>query len=184
VSQWLRRRFGLVIGFIGHLQIVTANNCNTIADLHNLQSLHSNLFILSALVLMDLSHRIYNTLTKSHIPNISVLQHTQSLQITRYIFTDWLLQLWNFLWLSPTQNWLVPEPNEFCHLYSRGTVTHHRKHMKRDHPPLRDVTANTENRSSSIFAGWTMFTELLPGNALIKSVTIYTSFIYWYNRNN
>jgi hypothetical protein len=29
-----------------------------------------------------------------------------------------------------------------------------------------------ENMSSSIVACWTMFTELLPGNALKKSVTI------------
>jgi hypothetical protein len=45
----------------------------------------------------------------------------------------------NFPWLSPTENWLIPEPNEFCHLYSRGTDTHRRKHMSRDHnPQLRE----------------------------------------------
>jgi hypothetical protein len=65
--------------------------------------------------------------------------------------------------------------NEFCHLYSQGTDTHHRKHMSRDHhPPLRDVTAGTETTASSIVACWTVFTELLPGNALIKSVTVPT----------
>jgi hypothetical protein len=37
---------------------------------------------------------------------------------------------------------------------------------------LCDVTMDTGNTSSSIVACWTMFTELLPGNALIKSVTI------------
>jgi hypothetical protein len=42
--------------------------------------------------------------------------------------------------------------------------------MSRDHyPPLRDVTADKENTISSIVAYWTVFTELLPGNALIKS---------------
>jgi hypothetical protein len=30
-----------------------------------------------------------------------------------------------------------------------------------------------ENTASSIVACWTVFTELLPGNALIKSVTIF-----------
>jgi hypothetical protein len=51
---------------------------------------------------------------------------------------------------------------------------HHRKHMSRDHrPPLRDVTADTENTAYSIIACWTAFTELLPGNALIKSVIIF-----------
>jgi nanoRNase/pAp phosphatase (c-di-AMP/oligoRNAs hydrolase) len=46
--------------------------------------------------------------------------------------------------------------------------------MSRDHhPPLRDVTADTENTDPSTVACWTVFTELLPGNALIKSVILY-----------
>jgi hypothetical protein len=36
------------------IQVVTTNNYNTVADLHNLQSLHTNLISLSALVLTDL----------------------------------------------------------------------------------------------------------------------------------
>jgi hypothetical protein len=52
---------------------------------------------------------------------------------------------------------------------------HYRKHMSRDHhPPLRDDTADTENTASSNVVCWNAFTELLPGNALIKSVTIYS----------
>jgi hypothetical protein len=48
-----------------------------------------------------------------------------------------------------------------------------RKHMSRDdHPQLRDVTADTEHTAFSIAACWTVFTELLPGNALINSVTV------------
>jgi hypothetical protein len=35
-----------------------------------------------------------------------------------------------------------------------------------------EVTADTENTASSIFACWTVFTELLPGNVVIESVTI------------
>jgi hypothetical protein len=51
---------------------------------------------------------------------------------------------------------------------------HHRKHMSRDHHLLpRDLTAETENTASSIVACWTVFTELLPGNAFIKSFTVY-----------
>jgi hypothetical protein len=50
---------------------------------------------------------------------------------------------------------------------------HHRKHTSHDHhPPLYDVTADMENTASPIVACWTVFTELLPGNALIKSVTL------------
>jgi hypothetical protein len=46
--------FGLVIGFINHIQVVTTINYYTTAALHNLQSLHTNLFSLSVLVFMDL----------------------------------------------------------------------------------------------------------------------------------
>jgi hypothetical protein len=41
-------------------------------------------------------------------------------------------------------------------------------------PPLRGAD-DIENTASSIVACWTVFTELLPGNALIKSVTIFYS---------
>jgi hypothetical protein len=37
---------------------------------------------------------------------------------------------------------------------------------------LCDVTADAENTASSNVACWTVFTVLLPGNALVKSVTI------------
>jgi hypothetical protein len=36
----------------------------------------------------------------------------------------------------------------------------------------RDVTAYTESTAPSTVAFWTVFTELLPGNALVKSVTV------------
>jgi hypothetical protein len=39
-------------------------------------------------------------------------------------------------------------------------------------PLLCDVSTDTENTASSIVACWTVFTELLCGNMLIKSVTI------------
>jgi hypothetical protein len=41
-------------GFINHLQVVTTINYYTVAVLHNLQSLQTNLFSLSALVFTDL----------------------------------------------------------------------------------------------------------------------------------
>jgi hypothetical protein len=45
--------------------------------------------------------------------------------------------------------------------------------MSRDYYLLLwDLTADTENTASSIVACWFVFTELLPGNALIKSVTL------------
>jgi hypothetical protein len=54
VYGWLNKEFGLVIGFIDHLQVVTTINYYAIAALHNLQSLHTNLFSLSALVFTGL----------------------------------------------------------------------------------------------------------------------------------
>jgi hypothetical protein len=42
--------FGLEIRFIGSSSVVTKNNYNTIADLHNLQSLHTNVLRLFPLV--------------------------------------------------------------------------------------------------------------------------------------
>jgi hypothetical protein len=54
VYGWLKMGFGLVIGFINNLQVVTTLNYYAIAALRNLQSLNTNLFSLSALVLSDL----------------------------------------------------------------------------------------------------------------------------------
>jgi hypothetical protein len=45
------------------------------------------------------------------------------------------------------------------------------------HNPIVPVLLGADdvvNTASSVVACWTVFTELLPGNALIKSVTIYT----------
>jgi hypothetical protein len=52
--RWLRCGFGLVIGFINNLQIITTINYFTIAALHNVQSLYTNLFSLSVLVFTGL----------------------------------------------------------------------------------------------------------------------------------
>jgi hypothetical protein len=47
------------------------------------------------------------------------------------------------------------------------------KPISRDHYLLLcDVTADMEITASSIIACWVVFTELLPGNMLIKSITI------------
>jgi hypothetical protein len=71
VFGWPRHGCGLVIRFINNLQVVTTNNYYTLADLHNLRSLHTNLFSLSPLVFMD------KGLPKSHTPNTTALQHTE-----------------------------------------------------------------------------------------------------------
>jgi hypothetical protein len=82
VSQWLKTGFGLVIGFTNHLQVVTTINYYTIADLHILQSLHTNLLGIFPLVFtlrfltLGLQHRNYKRLTESYYSNITVLLHT------------------------------------------------------------------------------------------------------------
>jgi hypothetical protein len=51
-----------------------------------------------------------------------------------------------------------------------------RKHISRDRYPASLLAPRSDlqkNTASSTAAYWTVFTELLPGNALIKSVTIY-----------
>jgi hypothetical protein len=48
----LKTRFGLVIGFNDHLQVVTTINYNAVPDFHT--TLNANLFSLSSLVFMDL----------------------------------------------------------------------------------------------------------------------------------
>jgi hypothetical protein len=50
----LKTGFGLVIGCINHLQVVTTINYYTIAHSQNLQSLHTNLLSLFPLVFTDL----------------------------------------------------------------------------------------------------------------------------------
>jgi hypothetical protein len=45
----------------------------SIDALHNLQSLHTNLFSLFTLIFIDLQHGNYNSLTELHTPNITHL---------------------------------------------------------------------------------------------------------------
>jgi hypothetical protein len=64
-----------------------------------------------------------------------------------------------------------------CDHYPASPLAHaartYSKHMSRDrYVLLRDVTADTENTVFSIVACWTVFTEQLSGNALIKSITV------------
>jgi hypothetical protein len=176
VSQWLRSEFGLLIGFVNNLQVVTTNNYNTIADLQNLQSLHTNLFSLSALVLTDLQHRNYKSLTKSTLPTLLCYStnkvfksHVESSQAD-FLYS---FSITNFPWLSPTENRLVSEPKEFCHLYSRGTDMHHRKHIK--WPPSTAAWRHRGHGKHSLFYCRVLdrVYRLLPGNALIKSVTVW-----------
>jgi hypothetical protein len=54
LSQWLRREFGLVIGFTYNLHVVAEINYYTVVALRNIHSLHTNLFSFSALVFMGL----------------------------------------------------------------------------------------------------------------------------------
>jgi hypothetical protein len=52
--QWPKTGVGLAIGFTNNPQAATASNYHIIATIHNVQSLHTNLFSLSALIFMGL----------------------------------------------------------------------------------------------------------------------------------
>jgi hypothetical protein len=90
--------FGLVIGFIDHLQIVTASNCNTISDFHFTN--HSTVVFPVYFHKSSLSvswQRIYNagtikSLTKLHTHSIAVLQNmwSHTLSLLR-LLTPWIL---------------------------------------------------------------------------------------------
>jgi hypothetical protein len=71
-----RMGIGLVIGFINNPQVVTTINSYMVTDLHTLKSLHTTLLSPSAIVFTYLQHGSYTSLTKSHTPNITALQHT------------------------------------------------------------------------------------------------------------
>jgi hypothetical protein len=94
------------------------------------------------------------------------------------------------LQLRTSRGYLIQRPDSFLNRKNSLTyIAEERtriigKHMSRDHhQPLRDVTADTENTAFSIVACWTVFTELLPGNALIKCVTICYNQLLFYSFN-
>jgi hypothetical protein len=69
VFSWLETPFGLLIGFINHLQVVTTINYNTVT---HLQSLHANLLSLCVVVFTY---------------SVSLNQTLQTeLQLTQYVF--------------------------------------------------------------------------------------------------
>jgi hypothetical protein len=158
-----------MIGFIDTL--VTSSlklKYSAISDLHNFQFtvvLGFSVFA-SHLLAMDLNTE---TSTSNHYETF-LLFRLQSL---------WNLGTKNSTGLTPpAYNWLVTVLNEFCHSY----LYSHRMDMdlQQTHitwsPSSQSTGAlvgSTENTPSSIVACWTVFTELLPGNTLIKSLTIF-----------
>jgi hypothetical protein len=114
VYGWLKTVFGLVIGIINNLQVVTTNNEYTVADLHNVQSLHTNLFSLSALVFTGTV-----TVSLNYTLQILRINKVKSSQAD-FLYSS---STTNSPWLSSTENWLVLVPNKFCHSCSQGTDT-------------------------------------------------------------
>jgi hypothetical protein len=104
--------FGLLIGFINHIQVVTTVNYNIVTDLHNLHSLHASLFSLSAIVFI--THSLDHTLQiKPSVRTVSLhmtnfpwlsLKHLNSLKYTAE-YSNPFLSLSLMLWL--TVSWPV-----------------------------------------------------------------------------
>jgi hypothetical protein len=103
--------FGLVIGFINHIQVVTTNKYNTVPDLHHLQTTATY-----TLGFTDSTSRLPTTdltqkLPQSHTPNIT---RKSVLLITRQFFAAW-----------PLLSFCAPSPNSHSCLHtSAATVIH------------------------------------------------------------
>jgi hypothetical protein len=112
---WLETEFGLLIGFINHLQVVTTINYYTIAGLHNLQSPHANLLSLAAVVFnvfslteSHTSNKAFNSHNKSSLADFSTITHYHWLSPTIKLIKPSnhppSLHTKNFPWLSSTEN--------------------------------------------------------------------------------
>jgi hypothetical protein len=123
--------------------------------------------------------RIYNTGTLTVLLNYTLqILHIKSSLHSRTLATNSLLQSLRYRTeLSTQPSWttisVILEP---LIILRQGP---HRKHVP--HVRLRvhwSVTSSgrgaddIENKASTILACWTVFTELLPGNSLIKFVTV------------
>jgi hypothetical protein len=85
----LKTLFRLLIGLFNSVPIVTTINCDTVTGLHTLQTVLTNLFTLfSSVHLFTVQRGSYTSLTELHTPNLTVLQHTQSLEVT--VSLNWL----------------------------------------------------------------------------------------------
>jgi hypothetical protein len=101
VYQWLKTGHGLVIEFINHLQVVITINCYTTSDLHNLQSLHTNLIYFHCSSLSVSWQRIYNTgnikVPVNYTFSVSMYYSTCDVTISLLILLlTTLLFPWNF----------------------------------------------------------------------------------------
>jgi hypothetical protein len=146
VYQWLKTRFGLLIWFINHLQVVTTINFHTIADLH----ITKHATPISSVYLHQ-SSRIYDTGTIKvslyHTLPISLCYSTHNVFKSRVkssqadlLYSSVLHQLADTL--QPLTAILVCvllplllQLRNSAHLYSRGTDMDHRKCVSRDHYP-------------------------------------------------
>jgi hypothetical protein len=99
--------FGLVIGFINRLQVVTTITYNTVPGFHNLQSLYCNLLSLH-LSSLSVSWQRISTQELSHSQS-SNITHKSDLIITRQFFAGW-----------PLVFSCAPSPNSLC--YSRASA--------------------------------------------------------------
>jgi hypothetical protein len=150
---------------------INYNSYSAIADLHTFQFTVAHALVFSAFTSRLLATDLNTEISTSYHYEVFLLFRLQSL---------WNLGAKNASGLTPpAYNWLVTALNEFCHsyLHSRGTDIANTYHVIAIQPVYWRIGRTTENTASSIVACWTVFTKLLPRNALIKSVTICTLVI-------
>jgi hypothetical protein len=127
---------GLATGFINNLQVLTAINCYIIALLHILQSFHINLFSLTVLVFIHLSHTNYNSLIELHTPNITQIKSSNHRLSLRWPTSNSSVLSFISLSSSPTNFLWHPLPRTDSSLNRMNSTTYIAKERIR-------ITGNT-----------------------------------------
>jgi hypothetical protein len=166
VSQWLRRGFGLVIGF---LEVVTTINYNTVTDSHTTK--HSTLI---SSVYLHLPSRIYNTgtikVSLNHTFLISLYYNTHTV-FKSHVKSSHADFLYSSVLLAPIRFELSAQGSRYIAAEWTWTYSKHFT-WSLSSQSIGASVGTAENTASSVVACWTVFTELLPGNMLIKSVAL------------
>jgi hypothetical protein len=150
--------FGLVIGCINHLHVVTTNNYYTITDLHNLQSLHTNLLSLfpPIFTIRFLATGTIKVSLNYTLP-ISLYYSTCQVFLAK---SNSFYDFWPHHCSLGTSKLNCPKRISMSVINLR-----HGPRTENTAPILLHGADHTENTASSIVVCLNVFTEPFPGNA-------------------